>query len=742
MKQYIRLALLAIATLLVVASISVAQPVTIAWRPPTGCSANDVIKWNGSAWTCGTAGATYTAGDGLTLTANDFDITHTSDFTITADQLDLSTAVTAPGTLGVAGNTTLDGNLILTQAGTTYIYGSLATSSGNKGMVINAAGTGEIQINSGTGGFTNAGTGGLGIYPGGSSTTRAIWLKGNGDAIINGGATLGDAATDSHTINGEASFVDSGTSTSIGSHEAILRVYNSSATTGNWEGIVFGATARAAIEAKNVNLASNYADLAMTTRDADGWAARLYVESDGQVYIGDTSLTSVANNVGTVTTVANTGTFSTDLSTSMVLDVLNDQSLSVISHDGYGARIRNTVDLASTGSEAIGDTVNLYGALITLDPDRASCEVCPTTNAYGLRITATTAGMAYAGGASQTAYGLYVDDATATNWTTYSVYVAGGATYLGGTLRAVGAVTFDSTLNGQGAADFDSTLNVDGNATLYGSANTIGNSATDLTTFSNGPRGINLYQGTSFEFTDDWHYRTLGNGAIPSIYYVSGVGSSDGYDAVGRPGVVSVGTSTTTSGTTNITTNASGLAFSQNSETTYEWVGGFPTLSTAGEEYSFIVGFWDTVNSINEVDGCYFLYDRSGGATDPGTGDATGTPGDYWQIWCASNSTRTGYKLDTTSNAEDSFARVISTVAAVTWPSTNVYRLKVVLEGTTKARFYINNVEVGRITTNIPSTTSRLTGSGFQIRKSAGTTARTADTDFTRLAYTMSSARS
>lgn len=88
----------------------------------TTCVADQFLSWNGTDWTC----SAYTAGDGLTLTAFDFDITYTSDFAITADQLDLSTAVTAPGTLGVAGLLTASGGLTST-AGTTTVGALLGT---------------------------------------------------------------------------------------------------------------------------------------------------------------------------------------------------------------------------------------------------------------------------------------------------------------------------------------------------------------------------------------------------------------------------------------------------------------------------------------------------------------------------------------------------------------------------------------------------------------------------------------
>lgn len=82
-----------------------------------GCEADD-------------GGSSYTAGDGLTLTASDFDITYTSDFTITADQLDLSTAVTAPGSLAVATTSALTG-LVTATAGVTTPANLTTTGTGD-----------------------------------------------------------------------------------------------------------------------------------------------------------------------------------------------------------------------------------------------------------------------------------------------------------------------------------------------------------------------------------------------------------------------------------------------------------------------------------------------------------------------------------------------------------------------------------------------------------------------------------
>jgi hypothetical protein len=77
-----------------------------------------IFRYDGAfgAWfTIGRAGKSYTAGDGLTLTSGDFDLTYTSDFTITADALDLSTAVTAPGTIDAVSTITTGGALAISR---------------------------------------------------------------------------------------------------------------------------------------------------------------------------------------------------------------------------------------------------------------------------------------------------------------------------------------------------------------------------------------------------------------------------------------------------------------------------------------------------------------------------------------------------------------------------------------------------------------------------------------------------
>jgi len=130
------------------------------------------------------------------------------------------------------------------------------------------------------------------------------------------------------------------------------------------------------------------------------------------------------------------------------------------------------------------------------------------------------------------------------------------------------------------------------------------------------------------------------------------------------------------------------------------------TNSDGTQTFQVLAGFFDTFTAVNQVDGAYFLYDSQGVSTGSA---ASGN----WQIVTVSNSTRT---FTTTSVAID---------------NSNFQKLRVdVNAAATSVDFYINDVNVGTHTTNIPSGSSRTTTSGVYIQKSAGTTARTADIDY------------
>jgi len=243
---------------LVTGGTSGAVTVDVACGTGIACNANDVTL-NMTAQSCSAgqhisaatalgvftcsadSGGTYTAGDGLTLTGSDFDITYTSDFTITTDQLDLSTAVTAPGSLTVATTASVVGSVLAATAdnggghmnvgwpvddatdnhtgyriypyqlnGNTYID----AKNGTGGSLIYRVGQGT-QLGSNTTWLTVLGSTGASTFAAlvtataGVTTPANLTTTGTGDIVsadaltVAGNTTLGDAAGDVVDMNGD-----------------------------------------------------------------------------------------------------------------------------------------------------------------------------------------------------------------------------------------------------------------------------------------------------------------------------------------------------------------------------------------------------------------------------------------------------------------------------------------------------------------------------------------------------------
>jgi hypothetical protein len=167
----------------------------------------------------------------------------------------------------------------------------------------------------------------------------------------------------------------------------------------------------------------------------------------------------------------------------------------------------------------------------------------------------------------------------------------------------------------------------------------------------------------------------------------------------GRQGVNSITTGNSATGRTCLNKGGNIILF-DNGVVVTEMSIRFEDLSTAGERYTFHAGFGDNIAAGDMLDGVYFEY-------------AEGISGNFWRLKTANNGTRT-----TTVTT--------SPIAADTW-----YKLKIeVAPGGTRADFFIDNVNIGNITTNIPTGTGRTTGHLLKIEKSAGSTARLAYTDY------------
>jgi len=182
----------------------------------------------------------------------------------------------------------------------------------------------------------------------------------------------------------------------------------------------------------------------------------------------------------------------------------------------------------------------------------------------------------------------------------------------------------------------------------------------------------------------------------------TGAAASSGGTVAGRVGLVTVATGTTATGRTALeqstavfnppgTEDVLVCSFSIN----------VPTLSTVAEEFVVYAGFGDAA-AAEVADGAYVSYDRL-------------TDGDFWAVKTAQGSTRS------------------KTVTAMPAVAGRYLRGIIVWTGGTGATFYlydgVNSEIVTTITTNLPSGSQQY-GPFFQIRKSAGTTSRTAIIDY------------
>jgi hypothetical protein len=311
----------------------------------TLCAANEVYQVNagGTAFECAAAGGSYTAGDGITLTASDFDLDYTSDFTITGGQLDTSGTFGLTGTLSAVGTCSLattagsylnvgrdvngttdaqngiglkpeaDGNNYVdfktaTSGSTTFRYGS-GTGHGydNNWLALNHA-TGAVTLHN------TATVTGLLTATAGVTTPANLTTTGTGDLTVADDATIGDVLD----VNGLAKFGAASDGATYISNDIIAGGYSTNAEADlaiNYFGYQAGTT-----QFRNLKIYDGKNALAAT-------------------FTGSTKLLDV---VGGGTTAANWTTTSTG-------DLVSADDLTV----GDDATI--TGDLAVTGATTVAD---------------------------------------------------------------------------------------------------------------------------------------------------------------------------------------------------------------------------------------------------------------------------------------------------------------------------------------------------------------------------------------------------
>lgn len=250
-------------------------------------------------------------------------------------------------------------------------------------------------------------------------------------------------------------------------------------------------------------------------------------------------------------------------------------------------------------------------------------------------------------------------------------------------------------------------------------------------------RVANEYANTHMEWNDEWLMSgCAGSGQCGSIWTFNGAGTGAAFSGTGtttRPGVAAMTCGSTSTRSATLGTSVTAVDFASGSWT-MEWTGGFPVLADNTNTYAAYIGFGDVTTSINQVDGCGFLYDNQNVATN----GANAGKVQNWECYCSSGSTRTVYLIAGSGNSDESFALGTAAVAALTLPSTNIQTLKVAMTGTTRAEFYVNGTKVCDINTHIPS--GAVTGALVSMIGTAGAS-ETMDIDRTRVAVDLTGAR-
>lgn len=142
-------------------------------------------------------------------------------------------------------------------------------------------------------------------------------------------------------------------------------------------------------------------------------------------------------------------------------------------------------------------------------------------------------------------------------------------------------------------------------------------------------------------------------------------------------------------------------------------------LSTSVERYVCFFGYVSSLNSLNQNNAMYFLYDEGGVSTG-----STASPN--WQCVCASGGTRTF---------------VTTSVPVTDISSGAMQKLRIDDDGTgTNVMFYIDEVLVATITTNVPTSANQLANT-VRIVKNTGTTQRVLYVDYMTMAEKFNSPR-
>jgi len=176
-----------------------------------------------------------------------------------------------------------------------------------------------------------------------------------------------------------------------------------------------------------------------------------------------------------------------------------------------------------------------------------------------------------------------------------------------------------------------------------------------------------------------------GAGATATLGVTTGI-------TAGQAGIIALETGTGTTARSSLHRGGSSTFFGGGAHVFEAYVY-IPVLSVVSDEYIIYAGFGDTSGAGDMNDGVYFKYDRLTSVN--------------WQM-CTANS-GAGNRTSTASS---------TAVTAASW-----IKLRIEVNATgTRADYFVNDTNIGNVTTNIPTTSARVTAEIFKIEKSAGST--------------------
>jgi hypothetical protein len=348
---------LLVLALLCVPALAIAQPVPVTWRPPTTCSTNDFLKWNGTVWVCGTVTSFSTLnaipkGDGSGMVASSITDNGSSVFTTLSGYFGLDTGTNSK-VFNVGRDTTLTTNAQNGFSITTY-------SDGNQYVDSKTITNGHTIYRFGSGAQSGAASTWLDLnHNGGATTATFPWL-------FSADVQLGDASTDRIGIGTSVSADAVVTFAAAVGDKIHLYPVNSTSAYG------FG------IQSQELQafIPTSGDHIAFGVGDSGAMSTKMRVDGTGAMFVGDTAVTAMENNLDALT-IGNTGTGQT-----------SDTDLIDLSHSGSvsaAGAARTTVGIRSTMTTSVTDYTNE----VTTIAGRFESAGITDTN-YGIQAIATS----------------------------------------------------------------------------------------------------------------------------------------------------------------------------------------------------------------------------------------------------------------------------------------------------------------------------------------------------------------